>query len=97
MRDTAHQNDEHLGGLDAKADKRGNSELKPQKNKKKRTCAASMPEMSMVGLPAVLRRSTRSVTSDGCWMPRPHRMCASDPAENLCRIRDISKFIVTFQ
>ena len=48
-----------------------------------RTCAASMPEMSMVGMLDAFRRSTKSVTSEGERMPSPHRMWASFPAENL--------------
>ena len=47
------------------------------------TWAASMPEMSMVGKPAVVRRSSSLATSDGWRMPSPHSTCASAAAENL--------------
>ena len=47
------------------------------------TCAASMPEMSMVGMPAAASRSESCATSDLSRMPRPHRMCASAAAEYL--------------
>ncbi len=45
--------------------------------------AASMPEMSMVGKPAVVRRSSSLATSEGCLMPKPHSTCASAAAEYL--------------
>ena len=42
-----------------------------------------MPEISMVGKPAVVRRSSSLATSEGWRMPRPHSTCASDAAEYL--------------
>ena len=48
-------------------------------------CAASMPEMSVVGMPASARRCDSCATCALSRMPRPHRMCASAAAEYLRR------------